>query len=379
MAEPAPAGITILPVRGIGEIEPGADLAALITAAAPWLADGDVLVVTSKIVSKAEGRVVALPPPGPERETARAQLLADETDRLVAARGRLRIVRTRTGLVLANAGIDSSNVAVGHAVLLPVDPDASAARLRERLRIHHGRNVAVVITDTMGRPWRLGLTDVAIGAAGLPALHDYRGLIDPYGNELSITQTAVVDELAAAADLVKGKTARVPVAVVRGWRPEPAAAPAETGARALVRPVADDLFPLGTAEARTAGLREAATLPDEPRFAPVQVPPGALERALTAASLTAASLTVDRLDPADSRLARATLPPYTGSVLLPYAPAGPSPRLARAGAAVHRLRAALAAEGLASAWCDDGLPVDLAASAPLGLIAVGVPARRSAP
>src|SRR5688572_24459411 len=153
------AELTVRPVTGIGEVEAGADLAALIAAAAPWLTDGDVLVVTSKVVSKAEGRLVPVPPdPGPDRDKAREAAIDEETVREVARRGPTRIVQTRHGLVLAAAGVDESNVDRSHLVLLPLDPDASARTLRAGLRDRLGVDVAVIVSDTMGRPWRLGQT-----------------------------------------------------------------------------------------------------------------------------------------------------------------------------------------------------------------------------
>jgi coenzyme F420-0:L-glutamate ligase/coenzyme F420-1:gamma-L-glutamate ligase len=258
------AALRILPVAGIGRIEPGDDLVAIIGDAAPWLRDGDVLVVTSKIVSKAEGRLIEVPADGPEREAARVAAVRAETARTVAVRGATRIVATHHGFVLASAGIDASNVDTNRLVLLPKDPDASARALRAGLAERYGRNVAVIISDTMGRPWRLGLTDTAIGVAGIAPLQDYRGQRDPYGNELQLTVTAVVDELAGAADLVKGKVDQVPVAVVRGFpHVLPAGGPDGDGpgAVALVRDAASDLFPLGAAEARAAGMAEAARMP----------------------------------------------------------------------------------------------------------------------
>ncbi|MFD0821736.1 coenzyme F420-0:L-glutamate ligase, partial [Micromonospora zhanjiangensis] len=209
--------LEILPVIGMPDVAEGDDLAAMISLAAPWLRDGDVLVVTSKIVSKAEGRLVDVPKDGPERAAAKDEILAAETARPVARRGGTRIVQTHHGFVMASAGIDASNVDPTRLVLLPKDPDASARSLRTALRERHGADVAVIVSDTMGRPWRNGLTDVALGVAGMPPIRDYRGEFDPYGNELSITQVAVVDELAAAAELVKGKFDQVPVAVVRGY------------------------------------------------------------------------------------------------------------------------------------------------------------------
>lgn len=257
--------LEVLPVLGIGDVREGDDLAALIATTAPWLRDGDVLVVTSKIVSKAEGRLVDVPTDGPEREAARAEVLAAETARPVARRGSTRIVQTHHGFVMASAGIDASNVDRSRLVLLPKDPDASARALRAALRDRHGADVAVIISDTMGRPWRNGLTDVALGVAGMSALRDHRGEVDPYGNQLNITQMAVVDELAAAGELVKGKCDQVPVAVIRGYLTVPDADDGDGAVAALVRDAAHDLFSLGTAEARAAGLRAAATLGESVR------------------------------------------------------------------------------------------------------------------
>ncbi|MCZ2823798.1 MULTISPECIES: coenzyme F420-0:L-glutamate ligase [unclassified Modestobacter] len=238
-----PAGISVLPVAGLPEFSPGDDLAGAVAAAAPWLSDDDVLVVTSKVVSKVEGNLVSVPP-GTDRESARQQAITAETVRVVARRGPLSIVETRHGWVVAAAGIDASNVASDTLVLLPEDADASARRLRDRLHELLGVTVAVVVSDTFGRPWRDGVTDVAIGAAGLPALVDHRGAVDTHGNRLETTQVAVVDELAAAGDLVKGKLGGLPVAVVRGLRFRPPAP--DQGTRPLVRLGAGDLFPTGT-------------------------------------------------------------------------------------------------------------------------------------
>jgi coenzyme F420-0:L-glutamate ligase/coenzyme F420-1:gamma-L-glutamate ligase len=238
--EHLPEQLTCLPVDGIGEVVEGDDLSALL-ARAVRLEDGDILVVTSKVVSKAEGRL---------RTAKREEAVADETDRTVARRGRTSIVRTHHGLVMAAAGVDASNTAVGTVVLLPVDPDASARGLREAVRRRTGRNVAVLVTDTAGRAWRHGQTDIAIGAAGLDVLHDYAGATDHDGNELAVTAPAVADELAAAADLVKRKLARRPAALVRGL----AALVLEPGhhgpgAVALVRDESEDMFGLGAREA----------------------------------------------------------------------------------------------------------------------------------
>jgi coenzyme F420-0:L-glutamate ligase/coenzyme F420-1:gamma-L-glutamate ligase len=251
--------LRIWPVTGIGEVRPGDDLTTVIADAAPWLADGDVLIVTSKIVSKAEGRVLDVATDDPEEfERARQSAIDAESVREVARRGPTRIVQTRHGLVLASAGVDASNVEPGRLVLLPEDPDVSARRLRAGLRDKLSVAVAVVVTDTMGRPWRLGLVDMAIGVAGLIPLRDHRGQVDPYGNQLQLTQQAVADELAAAGELVKGKLAGVPVAVVRGVDRDLLADDAP-GAAALIRPGEEDLFSVGTAEARETGRTDPAT------------------------------------------------------------------------------------------------------------------------
>ncbi len=259
-----PAGISVLPVVGLPEFSPGDDLAGTLAAAAPWLADGDVVVVTSKVVSKVEGNLVQVEP-GTDRETARQRAIDAQTVRVVARRGPLRIVETKHGWVVAAAGIDASNVAADSLVLLPEDADASARRLRTRLHELRGVTVAVVVSDTFGRPWRDGVTDVAIGAAGLPALVDHRGAVDPHGNRLETTQVAVVDELAAAADLVKGKLTGVPVAVLRGLRLDPPSP--DPGTRPLVRLGPGDLFRTGTRDV-VAGRTPAAVLTARPGALP---------------------------------------------------------------------------------------------------------------
>lgn len=248
-----PDRLEILAVHGIPEVRPGADLAGLIVTAAPWLADRDVVVVTSKVVSKAEGRLVRTPADPAGREAARQAAIDAETVREVARRGPLRIVRTRHGLVLAAAGVDASNVRGDELALLPLDPDASARRIRDGILARAGVLVAVILSDTMGRPWRAGLVDQAIGVAGLRALRDYRGSVDPYGGALTVTEIAEADEIASAAELVKRKLDGVPVAVVRGLSPvdDPA------GAAALIRDEREDLFSLGTAEAEQAGRARA--------------------------------------------------------------------------------------------------------------------------
>jgi coenzyme F420-0:L-glutamate ligase/coenzyme F420-1:gamma-L-glutamate ligase len=237
--------ITCEALGGIGEVRPGDDLAALVLEAAD-LRDGDVLVVTSKVVSKAEGRVVTDP---------KEQALAAETARLVARRGGTSIVRTRHGLVMAAAGIDASNTAPGTLVLLPLDPDASARGLREAIAERTGRNVAVLVSDTSGRAWRNGQTDIAVGAAGLAVLDDHAGRVDGYGNLLAVTAPALADEITAAADLVTGKLSRSPVAVLRGLeRLVLGKGDHGPGATALVRAEQHDMFGLGSREAALQAL-----------------------------------------------------------------------------------------------------------------------------
>jgi len=265
---PRREAVTITAVTGLPEIAPGDDLARLIAAAAPDLADGDIVVVTSKIVSKAEGRVVA---------ADREQAIAAETVRVVARRGPTTIAQTRHGLVMAAAGVDRSNTAPG-TVLLPADPDDSARRLRRGIADTTGARVGVLISDTMGRPWRNGQTDVAIGAAGVLPLRDHRGQADSFGSLLEVTVAAAADELAAAAELVKGKVDQVPAAVVRGL-PELVTGQDGPGAAALVRPAAEDMFRLGSADV----LAERRTVRE---FTAEPVDRAAVRRAI-AAALTA--------------------------------------------------------------------------------------------
>jgi coenzyme F420-0:L-glutamate ligase/coenzyme F420-1:gamma-L-glutamate ligase len=212
-ARPVPEPIQVIPVPGLPEVRPGDDLAGLIAGAADLL-DGDVVVVTQKVVSKAEDRLVAIDP-----EVGHKPLVERESVRILRRRGDLIISETQHGFVCANAGIDLSNVEAGQAALLPVDSDRSARRIRDALRHRFGVDVAVIVSDTFGRPWRRGVTDVAIGCAGLCPVVDLRGTTDALGRKLQVTEVAIVDEIAAAAELVMGKAYGIPVAVVRGVDP----------------------------------------------------------------------------------------------------------------------------------------------------------------
>ena len=247
--------VSIIPVSGMPEVRPGDDLAGLVLAAIARLGeelrDGDVLSVAQKVVSKAEGRLRRLddvtPGPealrmaveAPEKDARVIQIILDESSRVVRWERGVLITETHHGFVCANAGVDRSNAgAADTLVLLPVDPDASAAALREELRARTGRTVGVVVTDTFGRAWREGHVNVAIGIAGLPALERYLGQVDPQGYELRVTEMAIADEVAAASELVQRKLDRCPVAIVRGMEPGGRSEPAKT----YVRPPERDLF-----------------------------------------------------------------------------------------------------------------------------------------
>ncbi|MCD2197444.1 coenzyme F420-0:L-glutamate ligase [Actinomycetospora endophytica] len=424
--------VTAWGVTGLPEFRPGDDLtAALATALEPTLADGDVVVVTSKVLSKVEGRLVTVPRDPEERDTARRALIDDETVRLIATKGRTKIVTNRLGIVQAAAGVDGSNVEGDEVALLPEDPDGSAETLRAGLTAALGVRVAVVVTDTMGRCWRLGQTDAAIGSAGLVALHGYGGAFDAQGNELLVTEVAVADEVAAAADLVKGKLGGVPVAVVRGLRHLIGAG---RSAGELVRPVEEDLFWLGTAEALARGAQEAVGARRSVRsFGPDPVDPEAVRRSVSA-GLTAPAPHHSRpvrfvwlRDPARRaalldamgdawqvdlkadgftaeqiarRTARGDLLRRAPELVLPFLVRGPEggahdyPDERRAdcersmftvagGAAVQGLLVALAAQGLGSCWVGSTIfAADVTRSVldlppewePLGAVAVGHPA-----
>jgi coenzyme F420-0:L-glutamate ligase / coenzyme F420-1:gamma-L-glutamate ligase len=413
---PAPAQVSVLPVAGLPEVEAGADLGTLICEAAlagPGLADGDILVITSKIVSKAEDRVVT-----GDRESA----IRAETVRVVARRGPTTISQTRHGLVMAAAGVDESNTAPGTLVLLPVDPDASAEALRKSITERSGARLGVIITDTMGRPWRAGQTDTAIGAAGIMPLRDHRGQADTFGNLLEVTLAAVADEIAAAADLVKQKTTGVPVAIVRGL-PDLVTDAAGPGAAALIRPAEDDMFRLGAGDVLTARrtVREFTTAPVSPgavrraiataitapaphhsepwRFAVLESPRSRtmlLDRMLAAwqADLAADGFTADQI----ARRVRRGEPLRNAPLIIvpclaaeaahtyPDARRNAAERamfLVAIGAAIENLLVALAVEGLGSCWISSTLFCrDVAADAlglpagwePMGAVGVGHPA-----
>ncbi|MFZ0904940.1 MAG: coenzyme F420-0:L-glutamate ligase [Mycobacterium sp.] len=423
------SAVEILPVTGLPEFRPGDDLSAVVAAAAPWLRDGDVLVVTSKVVSKCEGRLVDAPVDAEARDTLRRKLVDAEAVRVLARKGRTLITENKLGVVQAASGVDGSNVDTGELALLPVDPDASAAALRAGLRERLGVTVGVVVTDTMGRAWRNGQTDAAVGAAGLAVLHNYAGAVDRHGNELLVTEIAVADEIAAAADLVKGKLTAIPVAVVRGL---PAGVVSDTGdtARHLIRSGTDDLFWLGTAEALELGRQQAQLLRRSVRqFADEPVPPQLVEAAV-AEALTAPAphhtrpvrfiwlqtpttriRLLDRMrdkwradlsgdgKPADAverRVARGQIlydaPEVVIPVLVPdgahdYSDAARNDAehtmfTVAVGAAVQALLVALAVRGVGSCWIGStifaadlvrdelGLPADWE---PLGAIAIGYP------
>jgi coenzyme F420-0:L-glutamate ligase/coenzyme F420-1:gamma-L-glutamate ligase len=264
--------LEIHPVEGLPDVRPGDDVAALLAGAFAYQA-GDVVVVTSKVISKAEGRLI---PAGDDREATRLKAVEDESVRVVARRGSTTIAETRHGLVMAAAGVDGSNVRGDELALLPLDPDASARALRDRLIELTGVTLAVVVSDTMGRAWRVGQTDAAIGVAGISPVRDFRGTTDSHGHLLEVTEIAVVDELAAAAELVKGKADGVAAAVVRGLTYDDDGRPA----RALTRAGGDDMFRLGTREAMAEAVPSRRTVRS---FTDAAVDRAAVMRAVAAA------------------------------------------------------------------------------------------------
>ena len=419
LTSPAPDGLTIRPVTGLPDFRPGDDLAAAIATAAPWLADGDVLIVTSKVLSKVEGRLVPSPTDPEERDAFRRKLIDEQTVRLVAQVGRTRIVENRLGIVAAAAGIDASNVRGDEIALLPEDPDASAAALVTAFAAR-GLRIGVVVTDTQGRAWRSGVGDVAIGAAGVRVLDDHRGGVDEFGNQLVVTQVAVGDEIAAAGDLVKGKLSGVPVAVLTGM--SESSVPGGTGlpgGRSLIRPHSEDLFRLGTDLAIAQGRREAATLAapvtafttepvDEQVLADCAAAAGGPVRlilvrqhrdALTEAMTGSweADLAADGLDAEQiaAKVAGGAALRSAAELVVPVIAATPSRHtddrraaadrsstLLAAGAALERFRIALAAAGLGSFWTGSTLFAPTLARSvldltpgwePLGAIGIGHP------
>ncbi|NND84398.1 MAG: coenzyme F420-0:L-glutamate ligase [Acidimicrobiia bacterium] len=228
--------VELIPIVGIGDITPGDDLVDIVGDALDGVMQpGDILIVTHKIVSKAEGAIREVDPDDPR---SHASVVEEEAARVVRRRGDLVIAITRHGFVCANAGVDRSNVHDGTVVLLPRDPDRSAHRLRTGLEQRFEGPIAVVVTDTFGRPWRRGVADIAIGVSGIDPIVDHRGLPDMYGRPMEVTEVAIVDELAAAADLVMGKADGIPAAIVRGleWTP------GDGRLADIVRPDGEDLF-----------------------------------------------------------------------------------------------------------------------------------------
>jgi coenzyme F420-0:L-glutamate ligase / coenzyme F420-1:gamma-L-glutamate ligase len=431
MSDSAVPAISVSGISGLPEISAGDDLAALLVRAVSeqavseqavseqaGLRDGDILVITSKVVSKAEGRVI---------QATRQEAIEAETARVVARRGATTIAQTRHGFVLAAAGVDESNTAPGTVVLLPEDPDESARRLRKSLRDRAGASVGVIITDTMGRPWRAGQTDTAIGAAGVVVMRDHRGEKDVFGKTLEVTVAAVADEIAAAGDLVKGKALQIPVALVRGLEGLVTAEDGP-GARALVRPAAEDMFRLGAADVLYARRTVRSFTAEPVDLAAVQ---RAIAAALTApaphhsepwrfvvvSSAEARTRLLDAMLRAwmadlrgdgftEEQIARRTrrgLPLRDAPLIVvpcreaSAAHAYPDERRSRAeeamftvsmGAAVQNLLVALAVENLGSAWISSALFCqDVAAAAldlpdgwrPMGAVAVGHPASAPPP
>ncbi|MFI6320442.1 coenzyme F420-0:L-glutamate ligase [Nonomuraea sp. NPDC050556] len=354
--------LEIFGIKGIGEVRPGDDIATLLKDTD--LQDGDILVITSKIVSKAEGRIRQ----APDRHSA----IMEETTRVVARRGDTVISQTRHGFVMAAAGVDASNTEPGTVLLLPEDSDASARKIRKSLPA----TVGVIISDTFGRPWRHGLTDVAIGAAGVQPLEDFRGGVDTHGNPLSATVTALIDEIAAAAELVKGKLSGVPVAVVRGLShlvtPEDG-----PGVRPLIRPADEDMFRYGSRDV----VQARRTVTD---FTDAPVDHQTVRRAVSAA-LTAPTVDGEvpwRLVLVDSPDVRSALhpAPYLAVPCLVDGVRDRDTRVALLGAAVENLLIQLAMEGLGSSWTPKD-PREVAALLdlpeswePMGVIAIGHPA-----
>lgn len=241
MSERLATEYVVRAVTGLPDFRPGDNIAEHLCRQAPWLAGGDIVAVTSKAVSKAEGALRAAPGDEEARATARRAVIRDQTAAVVAEHRGVRIVRTHHGFTMAAAGVDASNVRDGEIAVLPADSDASAARIRAGIADRLGVDVAVIVTDTVGRPWRAGLVDVALGCAGIEPLRDLRGSTDTHGHPLIVTALAQVDELASASELVRGKLAGIGAAVIRGvpWQP------GDAGVTTMVRPPTEDMFFLG--------------------------------------------------------------------------------------------------------------------------------------
>jgi len=383
--------VEVIPLRGLPEISTEDDLPGLLLAAIRrerlTLADGDVVAVTQKVVSKAEGRVVAEGPDGKEAWVQK------ESRRVVASRGDVVITETRHGFVCANAGVDASNVAEGFLTLLPEDPDGSAERIRSSLVAASGAEVGVVVTDTFGRAWRTGVVNVAIGCAGLPSVVDLRGTKDGLGRTLEVTIVALADEVAAAAGLAMGKAEGVPAALVRGVRAEAPPAPAS----ALVRPAREDLF-------RTSPLQAIRDRRELASFDERAVPRSLVEEAVGAvlggpALLPGLSVLLATVESAQARrrLLRASDPDARAVlgaapvVILPFVHVHPTVAetpsrrdgwVAAGGAAVQSLLLALSSQGLASTWIpperfDASLLRELGGgddTVPVGAVTAGWPA-----
>lgn len=382
----------VVGLNGVGEVRPGADLAEVLVGAlahaGEHLADGDIVVVTSKIVSKSEGRLLT----GVDRDEAIDAEAVRTVSEWTTPRGRTRVVETRHGFVMAAGGVDASNVEPGTVVLLPVDPDGSARALRDAVRERLGIHVGVLVTDTAGRAWRMGVVDLAIGSAGLRVVEDLRGRVDPYGNDLEVTVVAVADELAAATELVRTKLSAVPIAVVRGLSHLLlSAGEVDPGSRPLIRPAAEDRFRLGTPEAMRAGVLART---DATAFGPGPVDHAVVRRAIQAAGTAPAPaaagesrfLQVEDGDRAElaqrwPNRREADLLSTAAHVIVPCVSSGGDAALLALGAAVENLLITLAADGLAAVYlfppAEDGdisNVLDVPPGwTPKGLLAVGPP------
>lgn len=391
--------VELIALPGVPEVTPGADLTALVIEgcrkAGLTLRDRDVICIAQKAVSKAEGKLIEVPP-GVDLTAARREIARKEALRVVAETPDLLIVETRHGFVCANAGVDASNLPPGMLSLLPSDPDSSAQRIAAGLRLHTGAVVGVVISDTFGRPWRVGQTDVAIGVAGIAPLRDERGQHDRFGRPLEVSIAAVADELAAAADIARRKASGVPFVVIRGGEvsPDP-----HGSARSLVRPAVEDLFRWGLPQAVLQGLTavdESLRLDPRP-----QAPAGLGSGPVAEESLRTALVTAGegsgcwRLIPIPAAASRAVIAALDrGEALAPAsalvamclvgAPAAGTERdsqVLAAGGAVERLRVALAALGYATVWQSAGTATTHVAacldlepdSEPVGVVGIGRP------